>query len=84
MKTMTATTLARNLSKVLDELSRGGEEIAIERNKRIIGRLVPGPMEMTAMEMVSDAAMSPSGSFGPRWQPAARAIATSQRADMVA
>lgn len=51
---MTATALARNLSKVLDELARGGEEIAIERNKRIIGRLVPGPVEMSALEMFSD------------------------------
>lgn len=51
---MTATVLARNLSKVLDELARGGEEIAIERNKRIVGRLVPGPAAMTAMEMFGD------------------------------
>lgn len=53
-RTMTATALARNLSKVLDELARGGEEIAIERNKRIVGRLVPGPAEMTATEMFGD------------------------------
>ncbi|HEY8054419.1 MAG TPA: hypothetical protein VIE13_00755, partial [Terriglobales bacterium] len=54
MKTMTATALARNLSKVLDQLARGGEEIVVERNQRVLGRLVPGPAQQTALEALSD------------------------------
>lgn len=54
MRTMNATVLARNLSKVLDDLARGGEEIAIERNHRVVCRLVSGPVEMTAIEALSD------------------------------
>jgi antitoxin (DNA-binding transcriptional repressor) of toxin-antitoxin stability system len=54
MKTMTATALARNLSAVLDQLGRSGEEIMIERNQRVVGRLVPGPARQTALEALAD------------------------------
>lgn len=54
MKTMTATALARNLSQVLDQLLVEGEEIAIERNQRTVGRLVPGPARQTALEAMAD------------------------------
>lgn len=51
---MTATALARNLSAVLDQLGRSGEEIMIERNQRVVGRLVPGPARQTALEALAD------------------------------
>lgn len=51
---MTATAVARNFSRVLDELGRGGGEIAIERNQRVVGRLVPGPACQSALEALAD------------------------------
>jgi len=54
MRTITATELARNLRQVLDSLVAESEEIIIERNRRQIGRLLPGPGHMTAMEALAD------------------------------
>ena len=54
MKTITATELARNLRKVLDQMVYDGEEIVIERNHHQIARLVPGPGQQTALEAMAD------------------------------
>lgn len=54
MKSLTATELARNLSRVLDNLEYGREEIVITRNKRSVARLVPGAPSMTAHEAMND------------------------------
>jgi hypothetical protein len=54
MRTITATELARNLRLVLDSLASEQEEIIIERNRRQIGRLLPGPGRMTALEAMAD------------------------------
>jgi len=54
MRTITATELARNLRQVLDSLASEPEEIIIERNRRQIGRLLPGPGSMTALEAMAD------------------------------
>jgi antitoxin (DNA-binding transcriptional repressor) of toxin-antitoxin stability system len=54
MRTITATELARNLRQVLDRLATEPEEIIIERNNRQIGRLLPGPGSMTALEAMAD------------------------------
>jgi hypothetical protein len=54
MRTITATELARNLRQVLDSLASEPEEIIIERNRRQIGRLLPGPGRMTALEAMAD------------------------------
>ncbi len=54
MKTITATELARNLSKVLDRLAAEREEIVIERNHRQVARLIPGPGRLTALEALAD------------------------------
>jgi hypothetical protein len=51
MRTITATELARNLRQVLDRLATEPEEI---RNNRQIGRLLPGPGSMTALEAMAD------------------------------
>jgi len=72
MKTMTATALARNLSKVLDQLARGGEEIVIERNQRVLGRLVPGPAQQTALEALSDIYRTLPESAARTWEADAR------------
>jgi len=54
MVTMTATEFARNLSRVLDRLEQGGEEVAVVRNKRVVARLTPGTPGMSAREAFSD------------------------------
>ncbi len=54
MKTISATELARNFSRVLDRLAAEREEVVIERNHRQIARLIPGPARLTAIEALSD------------------------------
>jgi antitoxin (DNA-binding transcriptional repressor) of toxin-antitoxin stability system len=54
MRRITATELARNLSRVLDRLATEGEEIVIERNQREVARIVPGPAHQTALEAMAD------------------------------
>ncbi len=54
MKTITATNLARNLRRVLDRLSVDGQDLVIERNRRQVARLVPGPARQTAIEALAD------------------------------
>lgn len=54
MKTITATELARNLSDVLDTLSRDGTEVLIERNRKSVAKLVPAPGRQTALQALAD------------------------------
>jgi len=54
MTLINATDLARNLSRVLDRLERGDEEIVIVRNNHAVGKLVPGAPRMTAAEAFAD------------------------------
>jgi prevent-host-death family protein len=54
MTLINATDLARNLSRVLDRLERGDEEIVIVRNNHAVGKLVPGAPRMTAAEALAD------------------------------
>ena len=54
MKTISATELARNISRILDRLSTTGEEIAVERNHRQVARLLPALGEQTALEAMAD------------------------------
>jgi antitoxin (DNA-binding transcriptional repressor) of toxin-antitoxin stability system len=54
MTKITASELARNLSKVLDRLEFGGEEIIILRNDHPIARLIPGSAFRTALEAMAD------------------------------
>ncbi|TAN20831.1 MAG: type II toxin-antitoxin system Phd/YefM family antitoxin [Acidobacteria bacterium] len=79
MKTLSATTLARNLSHVLDELVRGGEEIAIERHQRIIGRLVPHPPRQNALEALADLYRTLPEAAAQGWEADARRGHWSQR-----
>jgi antitoxin (DNA-binding transcriptional repressor) of toxin-antitoxin stability system len=54
VRTITATELARNLRRVLDRLAIEGEEIAVERNREQVARLLPGPARQTALEAMAD------------------------------
>jgi hypothetical protein len=54
MKTISATALSRNLRRVLESLLSDREEIVIERKHQQIARLVPVPIQQTALEAMSD------------------------------
>lgn len=51
---LSVTDFARNLKAALNKIEEGGEEIVLVRNKRRIGRILPGEPFMTAMEAFSD------------------------------
>jgi antitoxin (DNA-binding transcriptional repressor) of toxin-antitoxin stability system len=75
MKTLTATELARNLSRILDSLEHGSEEIVIVRNKHAVAKLVPGAPLMTALEALSDLHRTLSYNEGETWLRDSRKIA---------
>ena len=54
MIVMSVTDFARNLKSALNRLEAGGEEIVLVRNKRRIGRIVPGEPFMNAVEAMGD------------------------------
>jgi len=54
MRTLTATVVARSLSRLLDSLEQGGEEIVVTRNRHPVAKLVPGAPRMTAIEALGD------------------------------
>ena len=54
MTTMTVTDFARNLSRVIDRLEHGGEEIVIMRNRHPVAKLIPGAPEMRALDAFAD------------------------------
>ncbi|MGA2976893.1 MAG: type II toxin-antitoxin system Phd/YefM family antitoxin [Spirochaetia bacterium] len=51
---MSVTDFSRNLKSALNKLEEAGEEIVLIRNKRRIGRIVPGEPFMTAREAMGD------------------------------
>jgi antitoxin (DNA-binding transcriptional repressor) of toxin-antitoxin stability system len=66
--TITATKLARNLSRVLDQLITEGGEIVIERNSRRVARLTAAPAEQTALEAMADLYRTLPESAAARWE----------------
>lgn len=54
MRSLTATEIARNFSKVLDSLENGGEEIMVLRNNNPVAKLIPGASRMNAIEVLGD------------------------------
>ena len=68
MKTVTATELARNLSRVLDRLAVEGEEVVIERNGQEVARLLPGAARQTALEAMADLYRTLPDSAGVTWE----------------
>lgn len=70
--TITATDLARNLSRVLDQLAAEGGEVTIERNSRRIARLVASPGHQTALEAIADLYQTLSNDTAVSWESDAR------------
>jgi antitoxin (DNA-binding transcriptional repressor) of toxin-antitoxin stability system len=68
LKAITATELARNLSRVLDRLPVEGEEVVIERNGQEVARLLPGPARQTALEAMADLYRTLPDSAGVTWE----------------
>ena len=54
MKTLTVTEVARNFSRVMDDVERDQEEVVLVRNHREIARLVPEPPAQNALEVLGD------------------------------
>jgi len=67
MKTMTATEVSRNFSRVLDTLERGDEEIVVLRGRHPVARLVPGAPRMTALEALGDLYRTLDDAEGKAW-----------------
>ncbi len=67
MKTLTATNVSRNFSRVLDEVTHRGEEITITRNKQPVAKLVPGVPRMSALEALSDIYQTIDPDEGREW-----------------
>jgi antitoxin (DNA-binding transcriptional repressor) of toxin-antitoxin stability system len=67
MKTMTATEVSRNFSRVLDTLERGDEEIIVLRGKHPVTRMVPGAPRMTALEALGDLHRTLDDADGEAW-----------------
>lgn len=54
MKTLTATEVARNFSRVLDELALGSGDVVVVRNHHPVARIIAGSPRVTALEALSD------------------------------
>jgi antitoxin (DNA-binding transcriptional repressor) of toxin-antitoxin stability system len=67
MKTMTATEVSRNFSRVLDTLERGDEEIVVLRGRHPVARMVPGAPRMTALEALGDLYRTLDDAEGEAW-----------------
>ncbi len=67
MKTLTATEVSRNFSRVLDELERGGEEIVIVRGRHPVAKMVPGAPRLTAIEALGDLYRTLDDADGRAW-----------------
>jgi antitoxin (DNA-binding transcriptional repressor) of toxin-antitoxin stability system len=53
MQTISATALARNTRKILDQVTTRGEAVAVERHDVLIARIVPAEPTMTAAEALA-------------------------------
>jgi prevent-host-death family protein len=54
MRTISATELARNLRRMLDDVEHRGDEITVVRNNRQIARIIPGAQRQTALEALGN------------------------------
>ena len=75
MKTITATELARNLRKVLDQVAESGGEYSIERNRQVVARVLPGMREQNALEAMADLYQRLPASAAETWEEDARRAA---------
>ncbi len=67
MRILTATEVSRNFSRVLDELSRGGEEIVVMRGKHPVAKMVPGAPRLSALEVLADLHRTLDDAEGRAW-----------------
>ena len=67
MKTLSASDVARNFSRLLDSLEHGGEEIVVMRNKHPVAKLVPGAARMNAIEALGDIFATLDDAEGDAW-----------------
>jgi len=67
MKILSATEVARNFSRVLDSLERGGEQVVVVRNKQPVATIVPGAPRMTALEALGDLYRTLDDAEGAAW-----------------
>jgi antitoxin (DNA-binding transcriptional repressor) of toxin-antitoxin stability system len=67
MKSITATALARNLKRVLDQVEFKRETLSIVRNSAQIARIVPGAARQNAMEAMGDLFRTLSDDAARRW-----------------
>jgi antitoxin (DNA-binding transcriptional repressor) of toxin-antitoxin stability system len=67
VKTLTATEVSRNFSRVLDDLEHGGEEVVIVRGKHPVAKLVPGAPRLTALEALGDLYRTLDDAEGRAW-----------------
>jgi antitoxin (DNA-binding transcriptional repressor) of toxin-antitoxin stability system len=83
MRTLAATEVSRNFSRLLDSLEHGGEEIVILRNRNPVARLVGGSARMTALEALSDIYATLDDAEGASWlkdiRPGKRFLAAESR-----
>jgi antitoxin (DNA-binding transcriptional repressor) of toxin-antitoxin stability system len=54
MQTISATALARNTRKVLDQVTSRGEIVAVERHDVTIAKIVPAEPTMTAAQILAE------------------------------
>lgn len=54
MKSITATALARNLKRMLDQVEFKRETLSIVRNNQQIARIIPGAAQQNALEAMAD------------------------------
>jgi antitoxin (DNA-binding transcriptional repressor) of toxin-antitoxin stability system len=54
MKSITATALARNLKRMLDQVEFKRESLSIVRNNQQIARIIPGAAQQNALEAMAD------------------------------
>ena len=64
---ITATDLARNLSRVLDRLEFRHEQLAIIRNHHEVAKLIPSTPALTALEALSDLYQTLPNDEGEAW-----------------
>lgn len=72
MIVLSVTEFARNLRSALNKVEEGREEIVLVRNKRRIGRIVPGEPFMTAREVFTDLVGTLPDEAGEGWVEAGR------------
>ncbi|MFW5680274.1 MAG: type II toxin-antitoxin system Phd/YefM family antitoxin [Pseudomonadota bacterium] len=67
MHTISATELARRTREILDGIARGGETVAIERNRVVIAQLTAPDRTMTAAQAFAGLAPVLTGNQGRDW-----------------